>query len=52
MAPKAVSEVTIDLDPEIYEVQNVHEVYDKIASHFSSTRYKVVQNPLQSVPLF
>ncbi len=41
MAPKAVSEVIIDLDPVTYETQNVHEVYDKIASHFSSTRYKV-----------
>ena len=24
-----------------YEEQHVHEVYEQIASHFSSTRYKV-----------
>ncbi|KXN82606.1 tRNA (carboxymethyluridine(34)-5-O)-methyltransferase [Leucoagaricus sp. SymC.cos] len=40
MAPKAVAEVTVDQNPEAYEVQNVHAIYDKIASHFSSTRYK------------
>lgn len=27
--------------PEAYEEQNVHEVYQQIAEHFSSTRYKV-----------
>lgn len=26
---------------EVYEEQNVHEVYQQIAEHFSSTRYKV-----------
>lgn len=26
---------------EQYEAQHVHEVYEQIASHFSSTRYKV-----------
>jgi tRNA (uracil-5-)-methyltransferase TRM9 len=24
-----------------YEAEHVHEVYEQIASHFSSTRYKV-----------
>lgn len=24
-----------------FEAQNVHEVYDQIAEHFDSTRYKV-----------
>jgi len=43
MPPKVVSEVTIDLDPETYETQNVHVIYDQIASHFSSTRYKVTK---------
>jgi tRNA (uracil-5-)-methyltransferase TRM9 len=28
-------------DPQAHEEQYVHAVYDKIASHFSSTRYKV-----------
>ena len=39
------SEVTataIDDNPEVYEQRHVHAVYDHIASHFSSTRYKVV----------
>jgi hypothetical protein len=45
MKPKAVTEVTVGLDPEIYEAQNVHAIYDKIASHFSSTRYKVIITP-------
>ncbi|EKM83055.1 hypothetical protein AGABI1DRAFT_97973 [Agaricus bisporus var. burnettii JB137-S8] len=40
MPPKAVAEVTIDIDPATYETQNVHAIYDTIASHFSSTRYK------------
>lgn len=35
----------LDLDQkaqqEAYEEQNVHEVYQQIAQHFSSTRYKV-----------
>jgi tRNA (uracil-5-)-methyltransferase TRM9 len=29
-----------DIAPERYEEQHVHEVYEQIASHFSSTRYK------------
>jgi len=33
---------------EAYEEQNVHEVYQQIAEHFSSTRYKVCP----SYPLF
>lgn len=28
-------------DADAYEQQNVHEVYQQIADHFSSTRYKV-----------
>jgi len=27
---------------EEYEAQHVHSVYEDIASHFSSTRYKVI----------
>jgi tRNA (uracil-5-)-methyltransferase TRM9 len=42
MPLKAVTEVTIDIDPATYETQNVHAIYDTIASHFSSTRYKVM----------
>jgi tRNA (uracil-5-)-methyltransferase TRM9 len=41
-----------DLTPEKYEEQHVHEVYDQIASHFSSTRYKpwpIVESFLQSL---
>lgn len=39
--------------PEEYEEAHVHEVYEKIALHFSSTRYKawpIVHNFLQSLP--
>jgi hypothetical protein len=30
---------------EAYEEQNVHEVYQQIAGHFSATRYKVSDCP-------
>lgn len=33
------------MDAEQYEEQNVHEVYQHIADHFSSTRYKVRLDP-------
>lgn len=39
--------------PEAYENAHVHEVYDQIADHFSSTRYKpwpVVAAFLESIP--
>jgi len=38
------SSATINMDmdsAEVYEQENVHEVYQQIAEHFSSTRYKV-----------
>lgn len=38
---------------EQYEQQNVHEVYEQIASHFSSTRYKpwpIIERFLQELP--
>jgi tRNA (uracil-5-)-methyltransferase TRM9 len=41
-----------DLAPEKYEEQHVHDVYEQIASHFSSTRYKpwpIVESFLQSL---
>jgi tRNA (uracil-5-)-methyltransferase TRM9 len=41
-----------ELAPEKYEEQHVHEVYEQIASHFSSTRYKpwpIVESFLQSL---
>lgn len=40
-------------EAEQYEVKHVHEVYEKIASHFSSTRYKpwpIVHDFLLSLP--
>jgi tRNA (uracil-5-)-methyltransferase TRM9 len=40
------------IPPEKYEEQHVHEVYEQIASHFSSTRYKpwpIVESFLQSL---
>ena len=33
--------VIVDGEPEIYEDLNVHAIYDEIAPHFASTRYKV-----------
>ncbi len=33
--------ITADQNPHEYEKEHVHEVYEQIASHFSSTRYKV-----------
>ncbi|GAB7366432.1 hypothetical protein MBLNU230_g8229t1 [Neophaeotheca triangularis] len=38
---------------EQYETENVHEVYEQIASHFSSTRYKpwpIIERFLQTLP--
>lgn len=34
-----------------YETKHVHEVYEEIAAHFSSTRYKVCYSSLFSFPL-
>jgi hypothetical protein len=36
-----ITRAVIAEDPHEYESQHVHAVYDQIASHFSSTRYKV-----------
>jgi hypothetical protein len=41
MSSRAVAETVVDDNPSDYEEKNVHAVYDEIASHFSSTRYKV-----------
>lgn len=51
-APSSVSTIT---NAVAYEQQYVHEVYDAIASHFSSTRYKAwpqVRQFIQSLPPF
>ncbi|KAG6821067.1 hypothetical protein H0H93_007226 [Arthromyces matolae] len=40
MAPKVLESATVSENPQSYENENVHAVYDEIASHFSSTRYK------------
>ncbi|PWN23877.1 S-adenosyl-L-methionine-dependent methyltransferase [Microstroma glucosiphilum] len=42
-----------DFDAEKWELENVHDVYNSIASHFSATRYKpwpLVTNFLASLP--
>lgn len=41
MAPKPVLSATISTNPDLYEEEHVHAVYNDIAAHFSSTRYKV-----------
>jgi hypothetical protein len=38
---QALEAVTVEGKPEEYEERNVHAIYDTIAAHFSSTRYKV-----------
>lgn len=43
---KTVTAAVVDSDPTKYEEQHVHAVYDQIASHFSSTRYKVRRSSL------
>jgi len=41
MAPRPLQAASVDCQkPEIYEDRNVHAIYDDIAAHFSSTRYK------------
>lgn len=40
-------------DAHVFEAQHVHEIYDRIAGHFSSTRYKawpLVRNFVDSLP--
>ncbi|KAK5172524.1 tRNA methyltransferase, has a role in tRNA modification [Saxophila tyrrhenica] len=42
-----------DHDPSAYEAQHVHTVYEQIASHFSSTRYKpwpIIERFLLNLP--
>jgi hypothetical protein len=41
MTSRAVAAAIIDEDPHVYEEKHVHAVYEEIAPHFSSTRYKV-----------
>ncbi|KAF8921435.1 S-adenosyl-L-methionine-dependent methyltransferase [Mucidula mucida] len=52
MAPKVTSTI-VDEKPEQYEGSHVHDVYELIASHFSSTRYKpwpVIASYLSTIP--
>lgn len=34
-------------DAEAYEAEHVHDVYEQIAPHFSTTRHKVRSQPLK-----
>ncbi|KAI9754302.1 MAG: hypothetical protein M4579_004766 [Chaenotheca gracillima] len=46
-------EADVDHDDAAYETQHVHQVYEQIASHFSSTRYKpwpLVETFLRELP--
>lgn len=47
MAPRKLEAVSLESneDPADFESKNVHEIYDAIATHFSSTRYKVHPPP-------
>jgi len=51
--PRDATPVVVDIDPETYEDDYVHAVYDEIANHFSSTRYKpwpAIANFLSDLP--
>ncbi|KAG6919935.1 hypothetical protein DXG01_013284 [Tephrocybe rancida] len=53
MGPKALESAVVDEDPQSYENKNVHTIYDEIASHFSSTRYKpwpIISAFMSSIP--
>ena len=41
MPPRTLETVIIESKPQDYEDLNVHAIYDEIAPHFASTRYKV-----------
>ena len=41
MPPRTLETVIIEGKPDTYEDLNVHAIYDEIAPHFASTRYKV-----------
>ena len=41
MAAKRVVVAPVSADAQAHEDAHVHAVYDRIASHFASTRYKV-----------
>ncbi|KAI0341573.1 S-adenosyl-L-methionine-dependent methyltransferase [Trametopsis cervina] len=53
MAPAVTATVVDGADPQNYEDEHVHAVYDQIAPHFSSTRYKpwpIIAQFLSSLP--
>ncbi|KAF9466367.1 hypothetical protein BDZ94DRAFT_1281002 [Collybia nuda] len=53
MAPQ-VQATSIDGEPQVYEEKNVHAIYDEIAPHFSSTRYKpwpIIAAFISSLPI-
>jgi len=51
--PSEVIATVVDDSPDAYEQRHVHAVYDHIASHFSSTRYKpwpLISKFLSNIP--
>ncbi|KAF9069851.1 hypothetical protein BDP27DRAFT_661886 [Rhodocollybia butyracea] len=53
MAPPSVTSATISKEPGVYEDEFVHDIYERIAPHFSSTRYKpwpVIASFLSNLP--
>jgi len=46
MAPRVLEPAMVEGKPEVYEDENVHAIYNEIATHFSSTRYKVNFSPI------
>jgi hypothetical protein len=47
--PPEVTATVVDDNPEAYEERHVHGVYDHIASHFLSTRYKVANTTIPHI---
>jgi len=53
MAPQVTATI-VDDDPQGYESKHVHAVYEEIAPHFSSTRYKpwpIISSFISSLPV-
>ncbi|KAL8895015.1 MAG: hypothetical protein Q9192_003902 [Flavoplaca navasiana] len=45
----SMTTISADQNPHEYEKEHVHEVYEQIASHFSSTRYKAIAAILETL---
>jgi hypothetical protein len=51
MAPRVLEAAKVVGEPDEFEYRNVHTIYDEIAPHFSSTRYKVSMMTMKYFPV-